>query len=110
MRAERLSLSRWVEVTAANPARLFGLYPRKGTIARGSDADIVVWNPQREITWSAATHHMRVDYNPYEGTTLDGSPALVLARGRVIFEDDKFLGKRGQGEFLRRGTYKTLCQ
>ena len=102
VRAERLSLSRWVEVTAANPARLFGLYPRKGTIARGSDADIVVWNPQREITWSAATHHMRVDYNSYEGRLVKGAPDLVLSRGRPVIDGGKFVGRAGAGQFLKR--------
>jgi len=99
------SMNRFVQVTSTAPAKLFGLFPRKGTIAVGSDADIVLWNPQRKYTISAATHFMRVDYNPYEGTIIDGSPSLVLARGRVIFEEDKFLGKRGQGEYLKRGTY-----
>jgi dihydropyrimidinase len=99
------SINRFVQVTSTAPAKLFGLFPRKGTIAVGSDADIVLWDPQRKYTIRAATHFMRVDYNPYEGLTIDGSPSLVMARGRVIFEDDKFLGKRGQGEYLRRGTY-----
>jgi dihydropyrimidinase len=98
------SMNRFVQVTSTAAAKLFGLFPRKGTIAVGSDADIVLWDPARKYTISAATQFMRVDYNPYEGTTLDGSPSLVLARGRVIFEDDKFLGKRGQGEYLKRGT------
>ena len=102
VRAERLTLSRWVEVTATNPARLFGLYPRKGAIAPGSDADVVVWNPQREITWSAATHHMRVDYNPYEGRLVKGAPDLVLSRGRPVIDGGRFVGRPGAGRFLRR--------
>ncbi len=102
VRAARLTLSRFVEVTATNPARLFGLYPRKGTIAKGSDADIVVWNPQREITWSAATHHMRVDYNPYEGRLVKGAPDLVLSRGRPVIDGGKFVGRAGAGRFLKR--------
>ena len=97
------SMNRFVQVTSTAAAKLFGLFPRKGTIAVGSDADIVLWDPRRQYTIRAATQFMRVDYNPYEGTTLGGSPSLVIARGRVIFEDDKFLGKRGQGEFLKRG-------
>ncbi len=100
------SMNRFVQITSTAPAKLFGLFPRKGTLAVGSDADIVLWDPQRKYTISAATHFMRVDYNPYEGMTIDGSPSLVLARGRVIFDEDKFLGKRGQGEFLKRGTYQ----
>jgi len=102
VRAEKLTLSRWVEVTATNPARLFGLYPRKGAIAPGSDADIVVWNPQRETTWSAATHHMRVDYNPYEGRLVKGAPDLVLSRGRPVVDGGRFVGRAGAGQFLRR--------
>ena len=98
------SMNRFVQVTSTAAAKLFGLFPRKGTIAVGSDADIVLWDPARKYTISAATQFARVDYNPYEGMTLDGSPSLVMARGRVVFEDDKLLGKRGQGEFLKRGT------
>ncbi len=98
------SMNRFVQITSTAPAKLFGLFPRKGTLAVGSDADIVLWHPHRQYTISAATQFMRVDYNPYEGTIIDGSPALVLARGRVIFENDRFLGRRGQGEFLKRGT------
>ena len=100
------SMNRFVQVTSTAPAKLFGLYPRKGTIAVGSDADLVLWNPQRKYTISAATHFMRVDYNPYEGMTIDGSPSLVMARGCVIFDDDKFLGRRGQGQYLRRQTFQ----
>jgi dihydropyrimidinase len=99
------SMNRFVQVTSTAAAKLFGLYPRKGTIAVDSDADIVLWNPHRSYTISAATHYMRVDYNPYEGMTIDGSPSLVIARGRKIFEEDQFLGKRGQGQYLKRGTY-----
>jgi len=97
------SLNRFVQITSTAPAKLFGLFPRKGTIAVGSDADLVLWNPRRPYTIRAATQFTRVDYNPYEGMTIEGSPSLVMARGRVIFKDDQFLGKRGQGEFLRRG-------
>jgi dihydropyrimidinase len=99
------SMNHFVQVTSTAAAKLFGVFPRKGTIAVGSDADIVLWDPQRKYTISAATHFMRVDYNPYEGMTIDGSPALVMARGRVVFEGDKFLGKPGQGKYLKRGTY-----
>jgi len=98
------SLNRFVQITSTAPAKLFGLFPRKGTIAVGSDADLVLWNPRRPYTIRAATQFTRVDYNPYEGMTIEGSPSLVMARGRVIFKDDQFLGKRGQGEFLKRGT------
>jgi dihydropyrimidinase len=99
------TMNRFVQVTSTAAAKLFGLFPRKGTIAVGSDADIVLWDPNRKYKISAATHFMRVDYNPYEGMVVDGSPVLVMARGRVIFENDQFLGKPGQGEYLKRGTY-----
>jgi dihydropyrimidinase len=81
-----------------------GLFPRKGTIAIGSDADIVVWDPTATQTLSAKTHHMRVDYNPYEGRKVNGRPTVVLSRGEVIVQDGKFLGKRGRGRFLKRGS------
>ncbi len=99
------NMNRFVEVTSTAAAKLFGLFPRKGTLAVGSDADIVVWDPNRPYTISAKTHFTRVDYNPYEGVRIDGSPSLVMARGRVIFENDQFLGRAGQGEYLKRGTY-----
>lgn len=99
------SMNRFVQLTSTAAAKLFGLFPRKGTIQPGSDADIVLWNPNRKYTIRAATHFMRVDYNPYEGMTIDGSPSLVMSRGRVIFDDDKFLGKTGQGEYLKRGRF-----
>jgi dihydropyrimidinase len=102
VRAGRVSLSRFVEVTATNPAKIFGLYPRKGTIAPGSDADVVVWDPERQITWSAATHHMRVDYSPYEGRVTKGAPETVLVRGLPVIEGGKFVGRAGAGRYLKR--------
>ncbi len=98
----RFDARRFVELTATNPARLFGLFPRKGTIAPGSDADIVVWDPERETTLSAATHHMRVDYSPYEGRVVRGAPDLVLSRGQPVVERGAFMGRAGAGQFLRR--------
>jgi len=100
--AGRLTLSRFVEVAATNPAKIFGLYPRKGTIAAGSDADVVVWDPEKEIMWSAATHHMRVDYNPYEGRVVKGAPETVLMRGQPVIEGARFVGRAGAGRFLKR--------
>jgi dihydropyrimidinase len=99
------SLNRFVQVTSTSAAKIFGLFPRKGTIAVGSDADIVLWDPRRKYTIAAATHFMRVDYNPYEGLLIDGSPSLVMSRGRVVFENDRFLGRPGQGQYLKRSTY-----
>jgi dihydropyrimidinase len=101
----RFSVNRFVELVATTPAKLFGLYPRKGTIAVGSDADLVIFDPRRKHTISASTHHMRVDYSMFEGIQVTGMPDIVLSRGRVVVEDDKFLGHAGQGEFLRRATY-----
>jgi len=102
VRAERLSLNRFVEVVATAPARLFGLYPRKGALAVGSDADLVLWDPERRSTLAAATHHSRVDYSPYEGREVVGGPETVLARGEVVVDRGRFLGRAGRGRFLPR--------
>jgi len=101
----RFSANRFVELVSTTPAKLFGLYPRKGTIAVGSDADLVIFDPKRKHTISAATHHMRVDYSMFEGIQVTGMADIVLSRGRVVVDGDKFLGKAGQGEFLRRATH-----
>jgi dihydropyrimidinase len=101
----KISLNRFVEITSTAPARIFGMYPRKGHIAPGSDADLVIWDPNARHTISAETHHMRVDYSMFEGIQVTGMPDVVLSRGRVVVEGDKFLGRAGQGEFLRRATY-----
>src|SRR6202162_969195 len=101
----RFSVNRFVELVATAPAKLFGLYPRKGTIAVGSDADLVIFDPKRKHTISAKTHHMRVDYSMFEGIQVTGMPDVVLSRGRVVVDGDKFMGRAGQGEFLRRATY-----
>ncbi len=103
--AGRFSVNRFVELVSTTPAKLFGLYPRKGTIAVGSDADLVIFNPTRKHTISAKTHHMRVDYSMFEGIQVTGMPDVVLSRGKVVVDGDKFLGRAGQGEFLRRQTY-----
>jgi dihydropyrimidinase len=100
--ANQLTLNRWVELTSTAPAKIFGLHPRKGSIAVGSDADLVVWDPQASITWSARTHHMNVDYNPYEGRTCRGAPALVMSRGEVVVENGASSAKPGRGLYLRR--------
>jgi dihydropyrimidinase len=100
----RISLNRFVELTSTAAAKMFGLFPKKGTIAVGSDADIVIFNPEKTQTISAATHHMNVDYNAYEGKTVKGVVETVLSRGRVVIENDEFKGKQGDGRFLKRGT------
>ncbi|CAN5206672.1 dihydropyrimidinase [soil metagenome] len=104
----RLSLNRFVELTSTAAAKMFGLFPKKGTIAVGSDADIVIFDPDKEQTISAATHHMNVDYSAYEGKTIKGTVEIVLARGRVVIEGGEFKGKAGDGRFLKRGTCVTM--
>jgi dihydropyrimidinase len=104
VRAGRISLNRFVELTSTSPAKIFGLFPRKGTIAPGSDADIVVFDPNRTTTLSAKTLHMNVDYNPYEGRQVTGAADTVLSRGRVVIEYGAFVGKPGSGNFLKRAT------
>jgi dihydropyrimidinase len=99
---KRISLNRFVELTSTSPAKIFGLFPRKGTIAPGSDADIVIFDPKKKHTLSAKTHHMKVDYNPYEGREVTGAAETVLSRGRVIIENGNFVGKAGAGGFLKR--------
>jgi dihydropyrimidinase len=102
VRAGRISMNRFVEITATAPAKIFGLYPRKGTVAIGADADLVVWDPDKEHTLSQATLHMRVDYSPFEGRVVRGAPTHVLSRGKVIVENGSFHGKAGEGKFIRR--------
>jgi dihydropyrimidinase len=101
----RFSVNRFVELVSTTPAKLFGLYPRKGTIAIGSDADLVIFNPQRKHTISAKTHHMRVDYSMFEGIEVAGMPEVVLSRGQVLVEGEQFKGRAGAGQFLKRSTY-----
>jgi dihydropyrimidinase len=97
-----ISLNRYVELTSTSPAKIFGLFPRKGTIAVGSDADIVVFDPNGETVWSAKTHHMNVDYNPYEGRRCKGAIEVVLSRGETIVEKGKFTGTPGRGAYVKR--------
>ena len=106
--AGRFSVNRFVELVSTTPAKLFGLYPRKGTIAVGSDADLVIFDPKRQHTISAKTHHMRVDYSMFEGIKVSGVPHMVLSRGEVMVEGDKFLGRPGRGQFVKRGTYNRV--
>ncbi len=102
VRQGRIDAHRFVEITATNPAKVFGLWPQKGTIAVGSDADLVLWDPEKEVTLSAKTHHMRVDYNPYEGRIVTGAPRAVISRGDLIVDHGTFTGTPGRGAFLRR--------
>jgi dihydropyrimidinase len=105
VRKGRISLNRMVELLSTNPARYFGLYPRKGTIAVGSDADIVIFDPEKKVTISAATQHSKTDYNLYEGTEVTGSPEIVLLRGQVLVEGDQLVAEPGIGQFVRRARF-----
>ena len=105
---KRISLNRFVQLTSTNAAKMFGMFPRKGTIAVGSDADIVLFDPNREETISfnnPRTHHMRVDYSAWEGFTIKGYPDVVLSRGEVVVEGGEWKGKTGAGRFVKRGQY-----
>jgi dihydropyrimidinase len=103
-----LSLARWVEINATTPARMFGLYPRKGTIAPGSDADIVIYDPAAQHVLSAADHHMAVDYSAFEGREVHGMATTVLSRGEVILDNRQWRGEVGRGRFLPRGQCEYL--
>ena len=100
--AGKLTINRFVEIVSTTPARIFGMYPKKGVIAAGSDADIVVWDPRAEHLISAKTHHMRVDYSMFEGFQVTGNAKTVLSRGEVIVDNGSFLGKAGRGQYLKR--------
>ncbi len=102
VRTGRIPLNRFVELTSTSPAKIFGLFPKKGTIAPGSDADLVIFDPAKKHVLSARTHHMRVDYSPYEGREVTGKAETVLSRGRVIIDNGQFVGKPGGGSFLKR--------
>jgi dihydropyrimidinase len=102
VRTGRISLNRFVELTSTSPAKIFGLFPKKGTIAPGSDADIVIFDPVRTMRLSVDTLHMKVDYNPYEGREVTGVTDTVISRGRVIVDGGKFTGKAGAGSFIKR--------
>jgi dihydropyrimidinase len=105
VRGGRISLNRMVELLSTNPAKLFGLYPRKGTIAVGSDADIVVFDPEKRVKISVATHHSKSDYNLFEGTEVTGSPEVVLLRGNVLVEGDELVASPGIGQFVARAKF-----
>ncbi|MEE6270475.1 dihydropyrimidinase [Streptomyces diastatochromogenes] len=104
----RISRRRWIEIACATPARMFGLYPKKGTIAPGADADIVLYDPHAEQTVSARTHHMNVDYSAYEGKRLTGQVLTVLSRGELVIDGREFTGRAGHGQYIPRGTCQYL--
>jgi dihydropyrimidinase len=104
----RIDLNRFVEFTSTGPAKIFGIFPRKGTIAVGTDADIVIFDPQREETisyYNPHTHHMNIDYNAYEGMSVRGFTETVFSRGRMIIDKGRYLGRAGDGKFVKRGPY-----
>jgi dihydropyrimidinase len=104
VRTGRISLNRFVELTSTSPAKIFGLFPRKGTIAPGSDADIVIFDPEKKVRLSQKTLHMKVDYNPYEGRDVVGVTDTVISRGRVIIDGGTFVGRAGSGSFIKRAS------
>ena len=103
-----ITLSRWIELASTTPARMFGLYPKKGVIAPGSDADVVIYDPKGTTDISVKTHHMNMDHSAYEGQHIDGRVVTVLSRGRVIVENNTFTGAVGHGKFVRRGLSQYL--
>jgi dihydropyrimidinase len=105
VRTGRISMNRFVEITSTAPAKIFGLYPHKGTLAVGADADLVVWDPNKKHVLSQKTLHMRVDYSPYEGQEVTGAPAYVLSHGEVIVDHFKYVGKKGDGRFVKRAAF-----
>ncbi|MEV8564813.1 dihydropyrimidinase [Streptomyces sp. NPDC051322] len=104
-----ISRRRWIEIACATPARMFGLYPKKGTIAPGADGDVVIYDPHREQTLSADTHHMNVDYSAYEGKRLTGQVETVLSRGEVVIHERDFTGRTGHGQYTPRATCQYLA-
>ena len=104
VRTGRISLNRFVELTSTSPAKIFGLFPRKGTIAPGSDADIVIFDPEKKVRLSQKSLHMKVDYNPYEGREVVGVSDTVISRGRVIVDGGRFVGRAGTGSFIKRAS------
>ena len=103
-----ITVARWVETCSTTPARMFGLYPRKGVIAPGADADIVIYDPAARQTLGVGTHHMNVDYSAYEGMEITGRVAVTISRGQVVVADGEFRGSPGNGSFLSRGLNQCL--
>ncbi len=103
-----ISLPRWVELCATTPARMFGLYPRKGVIAPGSDADVVIYDPNDRTRISVETHHMNMDHSAWEGTEIDGRVHTVVSRGVVVIDDGQYVGRKGHGQYQKRGLSQYL--
>jgi dihydropyrimidinase len=103
--SERISPNQFVALTSTNPAKIFGLYPQKGALLPGSDADLVIWNPDRELIYGVEVAKHRTDYNLYEGWKLQGFPEKVFLRGDLIVDGERWLGKAGMGKFIRRDPF-----
>jgi dihydropyrimidinase len=104
-----ISVERWVETCCTTPARMFGMYPRKGSIVPGADADVLIWDPNGHTSIGVdKKHHMNMDYSAYEGFEVDGKVDTVLSRGTVVVENDRFVGRKGHGQYIRRGLSQYL--
>ena len=102
VREGKLSENQFVAVLSTNQARIYGAYPRKGALFPGADADIVLWDPELQVTATAENRHGNVDYTPYEGMTFHGGPASVYVRGNLVYRDGQVVGERGSGRFIER--------
>jgi dihydropyrimidinase len=102
----RISLQTMVQTMCTNPARMYGMYPQKGCLAVGSDADIVLIDPKKRVTLSAATLNQQTDYCPFEGLAVKGYPVLTISRGEVIAENGRYVGAKARGKYIRRGPYQ----
>ena len=104
----RISLPRFVEVVSTNPAKLVGLYPQKGTLSIGSDADIMIIDPQKEVIMTNSLLHSQADYTPYEGMKIKGYPIVTISRGEILWQDGKFSGRPGRGKWIFRKRFSRL--
>jgi dihydropyrimidinase len=107
--AGKITPNQFVALTSTNPAKIFGLYPRKGTLAPGADADLVIWAPRRRLTYGVQHAHHRTDYNLFEGWEIEGYPEKVFLRGRLLVDGERWLGKAGDGQFLQRRTGEVIA-
>lgn len=108
VRTGRLTPSEYVAVTSSNAAKIFNMFPKKGAIMPGADADLVVWDPDKTRTISAETHHQNIDFNIYEGMETVGNPAITLSRGRVVWEEDTCRTERGTGRYIDRPPFASF--
>jgi dihydropyrimidinase len=102
VREGRISENQFVAALSTNQARIYGMYPKKGALVPGADADIVLWDPKLSVTATAENRHGNVDYTPYEGIAFDGGPASVYVRGRLVYKDGEIIGEHGSGRFVER--------